>query len=184
MNGRETVGPDLGERRLTCGTGNIGLKIAYIEVLEKLLRFPPLHTRAGKFWWAALAPMYWILGFIVAAAVPQFALVSGLTGAVFGVLFTYILPALGMVAFRIRQGAIMGERERFDPATGTFHYADQGVRRYVRGFMRHPVLNTAHVVYFVGGLATCGLGCYAAVTQLMVSFASGNTTSFTCTSPV
>lgn len=104
--------------------------------------------------------------------------------ATFGVLFMYILPALGIVAFRIRRDTIIGETERFDPATGTFHYADRGVRRYVCGFMRHPVSNAAHIVYFMGGLVTCGLGCYAAITQLMVAFAGGTTTSFTFTSPV
>ncbi|KAK8130884.1 hypothetical protein PG984_007322 [Apiospora sp. TS-2023a] len=170
---------------IACGLfGNIGVKIVYIEVFERLLHFPPIHTPRGRIWWAILSPAYWILGFVLAGATPQFPLVSGLIGAVFGVGFTYILPALAALGFRVRRDAMLEESERFDPATGAVNYVDTGVPRLVRGFMKRPVVNLAHLVYFLGGLVICGLGCYAAIIQLMGAFASGVATSFTCDSPV
>ncbi|KAK7931824.1 hypothetical protein PG985_002536 [Apiospora marii] len=164
--------------------GNIGVKIVYIEVFERLLHFPPIHTPRGRLWWAILSPAYWVLGFVLAGAIPQFPLVSGLIGAVFGVGFTYILPALAALGFRVRRDAMLEESERFDPAIGAVNYVDSGFRRLVRGFMKRPVVNLAHLVYFLGGLVICGLGCYAAIIQLMGAFASGVATSFTCDSPV
>ncbi|KAK8069401.1 transmembrane amino acid transporter protein-domain-containing protein [Apiospora phragmitis] len=170
---------------IACGLfGNIGVKIVYIEVFEKLMQFPPMHTPRGRVWWALLSPAYWVLGFILAAAIPQFPLVSGLIGAIFGVGFTYILPALAALGFRLRRDAMLEETERFDPATGAVNYVDAGIRRVAWGFMKRPVLNLALLVYFLGGLVTCGLGCYAAIIQLMGAFSSGVATSFTCDSPV
>ncbi|KAK7976525.1 hypothetical protein PG989_014988 [Apiospora arundinis] len=171
---------------ISCGLfGNIGVKIVYIEVFEKLLHFPPMHTLKGRIWWAILSPAYWVLGFILAAAIPQFPLVSGLIGAIFGVGFTYILPALAALGFRVRRDAMLEEETaRFDPATGTVHHKDAGIRRVMRGFMKRPVFNVAHLIYFLGSLVICGLGCYAAIIQLMGAFASGVATSFTCASPV
>ncbi|KAK8053561.1 transmembrane amino acid transporter family protein [Apiospora saccharicola] len=170
---------------IACGLfGNIGVKIVYIEVFERLLHFPPIHTPRGRVWWAILSPAYWILGFVLAGAIPQFPLVSGLIGAIFGVGFTYILPAWAALGFRVRRDAMLEGSERFDPNTGAVNYVDTGVRRLVRGFMKRPVVNLAHLVYFLGGLVICGLGCYAAIIQLMGAFASGVATSFTCDSPV
>ncbi|KAK8098566.1 uncharacterized protein PG998_014052 [Apiospora kogelbergensis] len=170
---------------IACGLfGNIGVKIVYIEVFERLLHFPLLHTTRGRIWWAILSPAYWVLGFILAAAIPQFPLVSGLIGAIFGVGFTYVLPALAALGFRVRRDAMLEEIERFDPATGTVNHKDSGIRRHMRGFMKNPVLNVCHLVYFLGSLVICGLGCYAAISQLKGAFSSGVTTSFTCDSPV
>ncbi|KAK7943123.1 oligopeptide transporter protein [Apiospora aurea] len=170
---------------IACGLfGNIGVKIVYIEVFEKLLHFPPMHTPRGRVWWALLSPAYWVLGFILAGAIPQFPLVSGLIGAIFAVGFTYILPALAALGFRVRRDAMLEETERFDPATGAVNYMDAGARRLARGFMKRPIINLAHLVYFLGGLVICGLGCYAAIIQLMGAFSSGIATSFTCDSPV
>ena len=131
-----------------------------------------------------LSPAYWVLGFVLAGAVPQFPLVSGLLGAVFGVGFTYVLPARAALGFRVRRDAMLAASERFDPAAGAVRHVDTGVRRLARGFLRRPVVNRAHLVYVLGGLDIGGLGCYAAIVQLMGAFASGVATSFTCDSPV
>ncbi|KAK8084681.1 hypothetical protein PG997_005952 [Apiospora hydei] len=104
---------------IACGLfGNIGVKIVYIEVFEKLLHFPPMHTPRGRVWWALLSPAYWVLGFVLAGAIPQFPLVSGLIGAIFGVGFTYILPALAALGFRLRRDAMLEETERVRPGHG------------------------------------------------------------------
>jgi hypothetical protein len=159
------------------------LKIVYIEVLEPLFGFPAFTSTSGRLHWAILSPLYWVLGFVVAAAIPQLSFISGLVAAIFGGGFTYILPALAAVAFWSRRDAILPE-EQFNPTTGIFNYADTGMRRYSRGFMRRPWFNLFNFTYFLAGLVACGLGCYAAVTQLIAVFQSGVTTSFTCKSPV
>lgn len=142
-----------------------------------------MASPAGKVWWIVLGPMYWMIGFIVAAAIPQLALISGLIAAIFAGGFTYILPALAALGFWARKDAML-ESERFDPSSRTFHRVDNGLRRYYRGFMKRPLFNLFNFVYFTAGLATCGLGCYAAVHQLMIAFGIGVAISFTCDSPV
>lgn len=164
--------------------GNVGLKVAYVEVFERLLKLPPLHTTGGKFWWAGLIPVYWAIGFIVAAAIPQFNYISGLVGAIFILSFTYTFPAWLAIGFYIKRDAMDGEQERFDPATGSYNYIDTGMKRWVRGFMKRPFFNTWNIIYFLGALATTGLGTYSSVEGLITAFSSGVTTSFTCKSPV
>jgi len=38
--------------------GNIGIKVAYIEVFQGIFNAPPLTTKAGKWLWVALVPAY------------------------------------------------------------------------------------------------------------------------------
>lgn len=162
---------------------NVGLKIVYTEVLEPL-KFPSLTTSMGKVWWACLIPVYWAVGFIIAAAIPQLASISGLAGAVFGLGFTYILPALGALAFFIREDAMKKEAEEFDEDSGTYPHSGRGWTRLFRGFMKRPIFHLWNLVYFLGSLAACGLGCYSSILQLVVAFQSGVVTSFSCVSPV
>ena len=164
--------------------GNIGLKVLYIELLQGVLGAPPLTAARGKWLWVVLVPAYWALAFVLAAAVPQFAYVSGLVGALFILSFTYTLPALLAVGYWVRRDAVV-EGERFDPATRSFHRTDTGVRRWVRGYMRRPLFNTWNLLYFFGGLATTALGVYSSVEQLMHAFDGVSAaTSFGCEPPV
>lgn len=162
---------------------NVGLKIAYVEVLEPL-SFPPLTSSMGKIWWACLIPIYWAIGFVLAAAIPQLASISGLFGALFGLGFTYILPAWGALGYFIREDAVVRDTEAFDEASRTYNRIDHGWRRVARGFMKRPIFHTWNLVYLLGTLAACGLGCYSSIIQLIGAFESGVATSFSCSSPV
>lgn len=164
--------------------GNVGLKVSYVEVLEKICGFPPLHTKGGKFWWIALIPLYWGLGFVVAAAIPQFSYISGLVGALFLLSFTYTFPAFLAFGFWIKKDAMDSETERFDPATHTYHYRDTGVRRFMRGFMKKPVFNTLNMLYCLGALVTTALGMYSALLGIIGAFQAGIATSFSCKPPI
>ena len=62
--------------------GNIGIKVLYVEVLQEFFHFSPLTSKRGKWLWAALVPIYWVVAFIICAAVPAFSAISGLVGAV------------------------------------------------------------------------------------------------------
>lgn len=163
--------------------GNIGIKVAYIEVFQELLHVPALNTRTGKLLWVALVPLYWALAFIIAAAIPQFTYISSLIGALCILSFTYTFPALLAFGFQIRYDAITPE-EHFDPATGIYHGIDTGFKRLRRGFMKKWILNSCNLFYFLGALTTCVLGVYSACVGLVDAFdGSSASTSFGCASP-
>lgn len=50
--------------------GNIGIKVLYNQVLQELFAAPPLSTKAGKYLYAAIVPVYWSIAFVIAAAIP------------------------------------------------------------------------------------------------------------------
>lgn len=58
------------ETTLTFGL-DIGMKTVYLEVFQEIFNFPAITTRKGQWCWYALGPVYWILAFVVAAAVPN-----------------------------------------------------------------------------------------------------------------
>ncbi|KAI1386012.1 transmembrane amino acid transporter protein-domain-containing protein [Hypoxylon trugodes] len=163
---------------------NIGLKVVYMEVFHELLGFPDLTTKTGKIWWAALIPVYWVVAFIVGAAVPQFSYVVGLIGALFILSFTYTFPAWLAVGYWVKKDAMVEEELRFDPVTNTYNYVDHGWKRWRRGFMKKPFFNAFNIFYFLGALVTCGLGCYSSIESLRQAFDSNIATSLSCTPPL
>lgn len=164
--------------------GNIGIKVMYVEVLQEFAHFPPLTTNRGKLFWIALVPIYWIIAFVICAAIPAFSAISGLVGAVCILQFTYTFPAILAFGFQIQKDA-MTATEIFDPVTKTYSYQDRGWKRWARGFAKNWHLNTFNFLYFLGALATAGLGIYSSVEQLIKAFSGGSVaTSFGCASPV
>ncbi|KAE9365930.1 amino acid transporter-like protein [Stipitochalara longipes BDJ] len=167
-----------------CLYGNIGIKVAYVEVFQELLHAPPLTTKAGKFLWVALVPAYWALAWVVCAAIPQFSYISGLVGAVCILQFTYTFPAILAFGFQIQKDAMVPE-ETFDPATRTYNRIDTGVKRWVRGFKVKWHLNTFNFIYFLGALCTAALGIYSSCLGLISAFNGASVaTSFGCATPV
>lgn len=167
-----------------CLYGNIGIKVAYIEVFQELFNAPPLTSRAGKLLWVALVPAYWVIAWVVCAAIPQFSYISGLVGAVCILQFTYTFPAILAFGFQIQKDAMIPGTEIFDPATKSYSYVDRGFKRWVRGFKVKWHLNTFNFIYFLGALCTAALGIYSSCLGLISAF-SGNSaaTSFGCGSP-
>ncbi|KAH6673236.1 amino acid transporter-like protein [Halenospora varia] len=167
-----------------CLYGNIGIKVAYVEVFQELFNAPPLTTKAGKLLWVALVPAYWALAWVVCAAIPQFSYISGLVGAVCILQFTYTFPAILAFGFQIQKDAMTSE-EIFDPATKQYNYVDRGVKRWVRGFMVKWHLNTFNFIYFLGALTTAALGIYSSALGLKSAFGGASVaTSFGCATPV
>ena len=79
---------------------------------------------------------------------------------------------------------MMGE-ESFDPATGETKRIDNGIKRAFRGFMgRLWYLNAWNVIYFLGSLATAGLGIWAAVENLILIYAEPQLDAYGCHSPL
>ena len=167
-----------------CLYGNIGIKVAYVEVFQELLHAPPLTTKAGKFLWVALVPAYWALAWVVCAAIPQFSYISGLVGAVCILQFTYTFPAILAFGFQVQKDA-MHPSESFDPDTRSYNRVDSGWKRWVRGFKVRWGLNTFNFFYFLGALCTAALGIYSSCLGLISAFNGASVaTSFGCATPV
>ncbi|KAH8817436.1 transmembrane amino acid transporter protein-domain-containing protein [Xylogone sp. PMI_703] len=163
--------------------GNIGIKVIYNNVFMELLRFPALTTRAGKIIWVVMVPIYWSLAFIVAGAVPQLGDISSLVGAFCIGNFTYTFPALLKIGFEIKLGAMLPE-EKFDDVTRKYTRLDGGLKRWFRGYRKSFLLTTFNIIYMLGALVVCGLGCYSAIEALISAFDGGSVaTSFSCRSP-
>lgn len=164
---------------------NIGMKTIYIEVFQEVFHFPEITTKRGRWNWYMLGPIYWVLAFVVAAAVPNLNGISSLVSALMILNFTYTFPAILYFGYKCQLGAAL-PGEGFDPATGVTTRHDTGVKRWVRGFKADMGRNSFYFLYFLGGLAVCGMGTWAAIVSLIEIFGPGGTvaSSFGCAVPV
>ena len=148
--------------------GNIGIKVFYNNILLDLVNAPPLITKRGKLIYAALVPIWWIIAFIIAAAIPDFFGFVSVISASMLLNLTYTLPPFFALGFDIQKHAVRTENgEGFDPVTGQVIRNETTVQRWIRGFMSggpfQVAINIWHVIYFLCSLTMCGLGMYAAV---------------------
>lgn len=166
--------------------GNIGVKVLYNNIAVELLRAPPLNQRTGKFLWMAIIPGYWAIAFVIGAAIPDFSGFTAIVSATCILQFTYTFPPILHVAYSIKRNAIVfGHGEAFDPATGRVSRQDSGLSRLLRGFMAGRwYLNVWNVIYFLGALATAGLGIWAAVENLILIYSVPQLNAYGCTSPL
>lgn len=167
--------------------GNIGIKVFYNNILMEILSAPPLVTRRGKIYYAAIVPVWWIIAFIIAAAIPDyFGFVSVISASTL-LNLTYTLPPLFAVGYDIQNNACReSEGEGFDPTTGLVTRQGTALQRWKRGFLSGGPLQVAqnvwHIIYFLASLSVhsfhslsnlsesimtnrqmCGLGLYAAI---------------------
>lgn len=164
---------------------NVGMKTVYIEVFQSALNFPPITTKKGRWMWYLLGPIYWIIAFIVAAAVPNINGISGIVSSIFLVNFTYTFPGIVYLGYKIQLHAQL-PGEGFNPATRVTTRHDTGMKRWVRGFTKGWKTTFPNSFYILCGLACSGMGTWAAVEGLIQIFAPGGTvaTSFGCPAPV
>jgi hypothetical protein len=57
-----------------------GLKIVYVNIIEDMFNGPPLLSLKGRFAWTTLVIVFWLGGFVIAAAIPQVQTLSGMGG--------------------------------------------------------------------------------------------------------
>jgi hypothetical protein len=148
--------------------GNIGIKVVYNNVFLDIFKAPPLTTRAGKIFYAACVPIWWIIAFVIAAAVPDYMGFVSIIAASMLLTLTYSLPPLYALGFDLQKNSIQWDRgEGFDPVTGRVTRSGNFTERLIRGFFAGGIMQVAvniwHVIYFLASLAMCGLGMYAAV---------------------
>lgn len=134
--------------------------------------------------WVGLVPLYWAIAYVIGAAIPDFAGFTGIVAASCILQFTYTFPPLLHIGFSIQRNAQQAE-SGFDPATGEVNANDSGLRRCIRGFLgRRWYLNIFNLLYFLGALATAGLGIWAAVKNLIYAYSIPELNAFGCTSPL
>ena len=128
--------------------------------------------------------MYWSVAYVVGAAIPDFAGFTSIVSASCILQFTYTFPPFLHLSYNIRKNAIQSD-EGFDPTTGETRKHDTGFARGIRGFMAgNWYLNVWNVIYFLGALATCGLGMWAAIENLILIYAEPQLNAYGCTSPL
>jgi hypothetical protein len=157
---------------------NIGMKTIYLEVFQQGFGFPPITTRKGKIAWYCLGPVYWILAFVVAAAVPNIGGIVSFVGALFMINFTYSFPGMLYLGHTIQKAAVL-PGEGFNPYTRETIRMDQGTSRWIRGFKKSWVISLPTTIYVIAGLACCGMGIWAAIEGLISVFGPGGTVA-TC----
>ena len=69
------------------------------------------------------------------AAAPNPKDIVNLVGGLFGVNFSYSLPAIGFLSWSIHTNAEL-PGEGFNPETGNVVQHDTGIKRWTRGFMK------------------------------------------------
>jgi hypothetical protein len=164
--------------------GNIGIKVLYNNIFMEWFHAPSLLTSRGKMLWACIVPIYWTIAFILAAAIPDFVGLTGLTAALCFVQFTYTFPPMLAFGYLIQKNALQ-PGEGFDPVTGQVVYHDRGVKRWIRGFFaKRWYLNLWHILYAGGALALSGLGSYAAIENMIFAFTIPQVNAFSCQSPL
>ena len=161
------------------------MKTVYIEVFQEILHFPPIGSKKGRWMWYALGPCYWIVAFLIAAAVPNLMGIVNFIGGLLGLNFTYSLPGILYLGWSIHEGAAL-PGEGFNPATRETVFHDSGPKRWMRGFMKRWEWNIPALLYALCSLACSGMGTWAAVEGLIEIFGPGGTvaTSYGCQSPV
>lgn len=163
---------------------NVGMKTVYLEVGQEIFGLPPITTNSGKILWWSLGPVYWILAFVIMMSVPQFPAFTNFVGGLFSLNFTYSFSGMMYLGYLIQDGARL-PGEGFDPVTGETTRLDSGYKRYFRGFIKSWKLAIPILIFTGCGLATSGMGTWAAVLALEAVFGPGGSvvTSWTCTNP-
>ena len=163
---------------------NVGMKVVYLHIGQEIFGLPPVSSKKGYWYWLILGPMYWILAWVFSMSVPNFAGLTGLVGGLLSINFTYSIPAIMYVGFVVQQAAAL-PGEGFDPHTGVTTRNDHGIKRWIRGFRKTWYLSIPAVLFAMGGLASSGMGSWAAIEGLIEVFGPGGTiqTSWGCAAP-
>jgi len=172
--------------------GNIGLKIFYVSIVERYLKGPSLLSTRGRICWSAIVVVFWWVGFVIGAAIPQVQTLSGMVGAATNMQFTYSFPT-GFTFLYLVQLDAAAEDAPYSPGS-QLHRRDswRDWSRWRRGLLgslqhRRPLMQAFKWMNFVlclAALATAGLGIYGSGLSIAAAFDSSAASSFGCAAPV
>jgi len=167
--------------------GNIGIKVAYINIIEGWFNGPRLMTPKGRMIWTVMVCVYWSLAFVIGSAIPQVQTISGLIAAIAIMQFTYSFPPLMRLGYDVITDAMSADAE-YAPGSGTACRVDSWSdwSRWKRGIFGGRVFfKLFNLIIFLGGIAMACLGMWGAGKSMVHTFQlSGAATSFGCKSPV
>lgn len=124
--------------------GDIGIKVVYNNILVDIFRVPPMDIRRGKIIYALLVPLWWIIAFIIGAALPDyFGFVSVMSASML-LNLSYTLPPLFVLGFDIQKNSIRaGEGEGFNLITGEVIRNGSATQRWIHGLFSGGWLQVA-----------------------------------------
>ncbi|KAK5692922.1 hypothetical protein LTR97_010398 [Elasticomyces elasticus] len=167
---------------------NIGIKVLYNNVFMDLFNAPPLNTKAGKILWVIIVPIWWIIGYIIAAGIPDYFGFVSVVSAATVMQLTYSFPPMLALAYDMRLNVMKDTAGGFDPITGEVTRKYSGVSYWIKGFLsggvKQVALNVFNVLYALGAWSVTGLGLYAAVMGMIEAFKNPQLNSFGCRSPL
>ncbi|KAK5724894.1 hypothetical protein LTR17_013477 [Elasticomyces elasticus] len=167
---------------------NIGIKVLYNNVFMDLFNAPPLNTKAGKVLWVIIVPIWWIIGYIIAAGIPDYFGFVSVVSAAIVMQLTYSFPPMLALAYDMRLNLMKDTAGGFDPITGEVTRKYSGVSYWIHGFLsggvKQVALNVFNFLYAIGAWSVTGLGMYAAVMGMIEAFKNPQLNSFGCRSPL
>lgn len=190
--------------RLVAGTlsaglyGNVGLKLAYANIVERALKGPPLLAKrghAGQIRWTIASIGFAIGSWLVAASVPQVVTVSTIVSAVTNLQFTYACPPGLATFYLIWRDASKGDLDEWQPGAneGKLKKVDSWWQwsRWRRGLFgvkgdREIGVQMFKWFNFFVCLAATGmtlLGVYSSAENIAAAVRQSAATSFTCVAP-
>jgi len=167
--------------------GNIGIKVAYINIVEDWFKGPSLLSRKGHVIWIIMVIVYWALAYIVGSAVPQVENISSLIAAICIMQFSYTFPPILRFGYDVITDA-MSEDSTYIPGNGVTGRVDtwQDRSRWTRGLFTGRVwFKALNFVLFIGFSVMAVLGMWGSGVSIKESFQTqGAATSFGCSAPV
>ncbi|KAL7947139.1 transmembrane amino acid transporter domain-containing protein [Trichoderma barbatum] len=162
---------------------NIGMKVLYNSIGRYFFKIPDLNSRSGKWIWAFLVPIYWMLAWVIALSVPQITSWTVILGAGALLQFTYTFPVFLALGFRAQRDSILPQ-ETYNPMDHRVERVDHGFKRWARGLKKELGWNIFDGVIYVGSLVTCVLGLYAGFKTLVSGYEnSPSLVGWRCSSP-
>ncbi|GJJ74731.1 hypothetical protein EMPS_07089 [Entomortierella parvispora] len=167
--------------------GNIGIKVAYINIVEDWFKGPSLLSRKGHVIWVIMVVVYWALAYVVGSAVPQVENISSLIAAICIMQFSYTFPPILRFGYDVITDA-MSEDSVYIPGRGIAGRIDswRDRSRWNRGLFTGRVYFKAfNLLLFFGFLVMAFLGMWGSGVSIQQAFKNqGAATSFGCTAPV
>ncbi|GAA5912023.1 hypothetical protein JCM8208_006461 [Rhodotorula glutinis] len=169
--------------------GNIGLKVIYINIVEGLLKGPPLMTRSGRIVWGVLVVVFWAAAFFIGSCIPSVGALSGVVASACIFSFSYTLPPLFILGLYMHIDAATADEEFSTPGVAprrrdTWKSFSRWHRALTYGGWKRTAIKLVLFLFFLAALATQGLGLWGSGTSLGEAFKNGAATSLGCTSPV
>ncbi|KAH7098985.1 transmembrane amino acid transporter protein-domain-containing protein [Auriculariales sp. MPI-PUGE-AT-0066] len=163
--------------------GNIGIKLAYRQIIEEWFRGPPFMSKRGRFIWSVMVYIYWTLAFIIVSSIPAIGAVTGVVGASVVLQYTYSFPLALMFGFEVMADARQGET--YTPGVDTRVDTWMQWSRWRRGiFSGRWHLKLLHLLAALAAFAMAGLGIWGSSLAVKQALAVGAATSFGCAASV